>query len=828
MLDRKRVFVSSTYKDLAAERQAVEDVLKRMKDADLQMMEYWGSRENTPVEVSLQELEGSQVYLGIFAGRYGSIDPATGMSITEREYRRSVELGLHHLMYFKLPDAPVPRGSDDTDSGAAKRLRRLKKEISEKHTPDYFRSPEELGLKVATALHNLFVEAGWCRRVPFQAPRPPDVFVGRDEELAELRERLLGGETVGIVGLHGMGGIGKTALAAKLAHELREELRDGVVWCDVGERDPLTVLSDMAWAYGVKVDPATDLEGRAAFVRSLLSEKRALLVLDDVRKANIPNLKHLLPPPPCACVVTSRRESLPGVTTSKLETLDEEEGLDLLRDFIGPPRVEAEPDAAKRIYELTGGLPLALEIAAQRLAQRETWTLQRFAERLERARLAELEVGDEKTLSVRASLRVSNDELDKVEQGRYRALGAFEADFSVEACAAVWPAIPASGQPQERRWTDRARAWLRRVLGAGNRGLERLPVRETRQVLERLCRLSLLTCVSEDRYKLHDLLRDFAREELAKAGEEEAVREQQVAYFLGYVRQHKQEYDALEVEWRNVQGVLEWLEGRESSRHRRALMGMHDALEEFLDTRGYWRQAIRWGDAAAEAARAVGDESAVARFSGNVGTMHYLMGDYAEARRRHEAALEAYRQMGEERNVAVALDHLGVLARLEGEYGEARRLHEESLEMARRLGDPSGIAGTLHELGLLAQAQGDYAEARRLYEESLEMQRQLGDPSRIARLVGQLGVLAQDEGEHSGARRLYEESLEMARQLGEPDGIARSLHQLGRLAEIEGKMEDAAELFEQSLQVFVRLHSPHAATARKSLERVRRAATSKR
>lgn len=374
--------------------------------------------------------------------------------------------------------------------------------------------------------------------VPFQAP-PPEVLVGRDEELDKLRERLLGGETVGIVGLHGMGGIGKTALAARLAHDLRDDFPDGVVWCEVGDRAPLVVLSDIASAYGLRVDPKSDLPGRAALVRSVLGDKHALLVLDDVKKVSVKYLKHLLPSPPCACVVTSRLEHMSGVPSETLDLLEEGQGLDLLRGIVGAKRVDAEPEEAKRIYELTGGLPLALRIVARRLAVREAWTLEHFAERLESTRLRELEPGKEKDLNVRASLRVSYDELDEEDKRRYRALGVFETGFGVGAATAVSGLMDAGQdvlawmevlQSEAASPEDEARqARAREALDACRR--ERLD--QSRAMLEGFCGLSLLTSVSQERHKLHDLLREFAREELCAAGEEEAVRARQVGYFLG-------------------------------------------------------------------------------------------------------------------------------------------------------------------------------------------------------------------------------------------------------------------------------------------------------
>ena len=339
-----------------------------------------------------------------------------------------------------------------------------------------------------------------------------------------------------------------------------------------------------------------------------------------------------------------------------------------------------------------------------------------------------------KELNVRAILRASYDELSEEDKRRYCALSVFEADFSVGAASAVsglaepgqdvreWMSILQSEAASVEAKARQARA--REALEA--RARERLD--QARAMLERFRGLSLLTRGSEERYRLHDQLRDFAREELRSVGEEEAARKREAAYLLGYVQQHAQDHDALEVEWRNVEDVLEWLEGRETNKDRQTLMAFVEALAfpGFLDVRGYWQEAIRWGNAAAEAARARGDEAAVAGFSSNVGTIYRNRGNCPEARKRYEGSLRVYRQLGDDYSVAMLLYNLGALAFAQGAHDEARRRCQESLEIKRKLGDETGVAAMLHYLGVIAQKQGQRDEARRLYEESLEIKRKLG------------------------------------------------------------------------------------------------------
>ena len=253
---------------------------------------------------------------------------------------------------------------------------------------------------------------------------------------------------------------------------------------------------------------------------------------------------------------------------------------------------------------------------------------------------------------------------------------------------------------------------------------------EAQEGLSELVRYSLVEWDGEaERYRLHDPLRGFAREELRVTGEEEAARKREAGYLLGYVQQHKQDQNALEVEWRNVEDALEWLEGREDNKDRRMLVAFVGALAfpGFLDRRGHGEEAIRWGDAAVGAASMMGDEAAVAGFSCNVGTILRNTGNHTEARQRYEGALRAYRQLGDDHNVAQLLYNLGALAHAQGAHDEARRLCKQSLEIKRSLGDQAGVAAMLHSLAVIAQKQGRRDEARRLHEESLAIKPKLAD-----------------------------------------------------------------------------------------------------
>jgi DNA-binding SARP family transcriptional activator len=328
---------------------------------------------------------------------------------------------------------------------------------------------------------------------------PADVadFTGRQEALAALTG-LLGREPDGhapamaVAAIAGMAGVGKTALAVRAAHRLRPRFPDGQLHVHLGgagrqARPPAEVLASLLQALGE--DPAAVPDGteeRAWRYRALLADRRVLVVLDDA--AAEAQVRLLLPGGAgCAALVTSRA-TLAGLEAAHqltLDVLDPDEAVGLLAKVAGPGRVAAEPVAAEAIARRCGYLPLAVRVAGAKLTARPHWRLARLAERLgdETRRLDELRAGD---LEVRASLEASLRGQDAATCRAFRLLGLLPAgDFTATAVGALLD----------------------------------LPVADAEELLERLVEVHLLEvagleAAGRTRYRLHDLLRGFARERL--------------------------------------------------------------------------------------------------------------------------------------------------------------------------------------------------------------------------------------------------------------------------------------------------------------------------
>ncbi|HEV2656746.1 MAG TPA: DUF4062 domain-containing protein, partial [Ktedonobacteraceae bacterium] len=142
-----RIFISSTWQDLQPEREAVERALHRMQDTNFTSMQYFGSRHDTPERFSLLEVERCDIYVGIFAHRYGS-------GITEKEYRCARARNIPCLIYFKDDNVPVPPAYFERDAAAIASLQALKSELQAQHIVSFFVSPDHLASQVLADLHN--------------------------------------------------------------------------------------------------------------------------------------------------------------------------------------------------------------------------------------------------------------------------------------------------------------------------------------------------------------------------------------------------------------------------------------------------------------------------------------------------------------------------------------------------------------------------------------------------------------------------------------------------------------------------------------------------
>ncbi|HUS80876.1 MAG TPA: tetratricopeptide repeat protein, partial [Armatimonadota bacterium] len=578
-----------------------------------------------------------------------------------------------------------------------------------------------------------------------EPPRAPgDPPGGRKGYLVRLAQALARGEK--FVALTGVGGIGKSALAAAAARRLAWRYPGGVFWVD--GRDYLETgmrleqaLAIFGHVYGedfTKLPAARQRELALAYLRRI--EAPALLVVDnaDVAGEDVFRFLHDVPGP-SAVLVTTRTGPEYGGCVLDVEAMTPREGLTFLANEIGHRK--ADPRWMRGIDDRTVGK--LVDVA--RLLDGHALALLQAAAQVGNMGV-DYALGQVRANPARGETAhrfdFSYNPLPAPRKELLHRLAAFAADFDLRAAQnlCTHPLGEEQFEPLAEWDTDLPEL----VRGSF---VERHPLGP-----------------DYERFRLHPVMRDYVRR---KAGAEPmAAHDRRMARYFNALadwggRQLGDTAIARQVvEWAAVERA-NLLAAQEAS----LAQGLWDEairlayrLNNLFERSGHWADRRRALEAGIEAAQKAGDEDRAAELSHNLGMAYQDIGEYGEARARYGQSLDFKKGSGDKRGQAIILHQLGMLAQDQGDYAEVRRLYQEAAEAFEQLGARREQASVLHNLGVLAQEQGDYAEARRLYQESLDIAQQLGDRAGIANTLGQLGVLAQAQGDHAEARRLYRES----------------------------------------------------------------------
>ena len=629
-----------------------------------------------------------------------------------------------------------------------------------------------------------------------QLPADLADFAGREREVAELVALLSGdGAAASMSAIGGMGGIGKSALAVHVAHRLVGRYPDGQLVVDMAgtSDEPLEPAAAMArvihgFEPGARLPDEPDAV--AALYRSLLSDKRALIILDNASDGA--HVRPLMPPPPCAAIVTSRQAiALDGVQSFNLDALSESEAHDLLVAILGADRIG---DA--QLAELAGAcgqLPLALRVAGAFLNLHRDWTVDEYLAALadQRERLRRLRIEGDAALDVLASLGLSVAQLAPERAdlaAQWRMLGVFAGGFERAAVATVWD-VP----------SDEARDGLSALIG----------------------RSMVLFDENTARYRLHDLMRDVARgADLADADRAtlDAVQERAAArhaeHYLGVLGSADDLYlqggDGItsglalfDVEWRNIEAGQTWAartapddDTAARACGRYPIVGIH-----VLDLRLHARTRIGWLEAAVVAARRLQDRAMELGAHGNLGLAYAALGENRRAIELYEQVLKIAREIDDRRNEGNTLGNLGVAYAVLGETGRAIEFHEQSLAISRETRHQRGEGNTLGNLGIAYAVLGETRRAIEFHEQALKVSRDIGDRRAEGQDLGNLGLAYADLGETRRAIEFYEQRLEIAREIGDRRGEGNVLGNLGNAHAVLGETRRAIEFHEQALNI---------------------------
>ena len=651
------------------------------------------------------------------------------------------------------------------------------------------------------------------RRAPAQLPADVADFTGRAAPVERLcglvsgaRQHANGAVTVAVVA--GTPGLGKTTLAIHAAHRLRPDFPDGQLYVSLrgGSEHPVPpdeVLARFLRDLGVDgVRVPVEPEERAAMYRTRLAERQMLIVLDDARDAA--QVRPLLPGTgSCAVIVSSRHRlsDLAGSRLIDLDVLDEDEAAELFTRIIGTDRAEAEPGPVRDVLGVCAGLPLAIRIAGARLAARRAWTVRTLADRLadQRRRMDELTAGD---LAMRACFQVSFDALPhrngtSTDPARaFRLLGVWQGpSIGLPAAAALL------GQPE----------W---------------PVADA---LEVLVDAHLIESPAPDRYRLHDLLRDYAADR-ARADDPPQAVEDAVRRVLGWYLRAADAAASVVAPYRDrlpldpaepggeppafatAEEALTWCEQertnlvaatRQASAH-----GLHDiawklpvAMKVCLDRLGYRAESLTTHNIALVSARELGDRPAEAWVLTNLG-MVFGQQHIGDAIGCFEQALAIYRELGDRREEARAANNLAFTYVILGRYDEAVEALLDALELQRKVGRRYGEGVALCNLAEAYVELGRYDEAITRSQEALVIAREVDSVRDEGYALHNLGRAYLEQGRLAEAVDLFEQALAIHRSAGERYGEAHDLQRIGIAHARAGRPAQARATLTQARNLF--------------------------
>jgi DNA-binding SARP family transcriptional activator/tetratricopeptide (TPR) repeat protein len=652
---------------------------------------------------------------------------------------------------------------------------------------------------------------------PNQLPSDGSVFVGRRAELLDLHNHLMtspqGDSSGRMAAIAGPPGVGKSTLAIRVAHRSSEYFTDGQLYVDLqgataglAPLEPIAVLDRFLRSLGIDgASIPSDVTAAAELFHTTVAGRRVLVVLDNARDED--QVRPFLPAAPrTGVLVTGRRPlDLAGAARFQLEPLHRVEAMELLRRLLGPARMASDPAAAAEVARWCGFVPLALNIAAARLVARPAWPVAALAQRLadERRRLDELEIAAE--AGMRASfavsveqLRTSPDPTDRAAADAYPRIGLWNVpDVGVEVTALL---------------------------------LDR-PIEDAERALERLVDARLLETTAPGRYRLHDLLRLYARERAEVACPAPvgmSALERATGWYtascwrtLALLRPGNdrlsrtcRRWTAGGREFADATEALAWLEietdsilalvrlAARTDGFGGAAVQLAQALFGFLPLRGYMRDWEWVNRIALDVAARIGDRAAEAQAENDLAGALSSLGRHADAAAHLERSLATFRDLGDRLGEASITGNLGVVYLGLGRLDDAETSLKESLTLYQELGDRRGEASCALNLGQVVAEQGRLAEGVAWLERALPMYRELGDQVGTARCLNALGLCYRLQHRYADARRAGEEALCINRTLENNFNQAYNLAMLADVDYRERRYDDALDHCLSALATF--------------------------
>jgi len=795
-----KVFISSTYKDLTDYRKAA---IRAVEGTNYQTgkMEVFGARSEEPVEACLKEVEQSEIFIGIYALRYGHIPDGSDISITEMEYAHAKKLG-KEIYCFLLDDENQPwlKKWIEGDPGKSK-LESLKQRVQKHHTCEYFTNPDDLRAKVANALSHFVANHNGSLASDNACPLPKPIgnslpregfFVGREEERKTIAAALSPESRTWGALIDGPGGIGKTALAIKAAHEAPEGLFERKIFISAKVRELqsdgektltdftrptyLAMLDELGRELGEENLERLAPDERPNVLRLALAGKRALIVFDNLETLPEEERTRLFQflsrlPDGNKAIVTSRRRTDVDARIVRLDRLSRDEAMELIAELAKkyPKLARASEKERDDLYDMTHGNPLLIRWIAGQLG-REGSKCRTIAD----------------ACAFIDKAPKGNDPLEYI-------FGDLLETFT-ENETLVLAALTYFSQPAKLKWLAQ---------------MTDLPERAAETALDDLTDRAILIFNSEDRtYYLPPLAAQFIKtrrpEAVSKTGD--ALVNRVFALAMQYGGHDNYDgFRTLDAEWAFISAALPRLLTGDND----WLQAVCEQLAFFLNFTGRWDERIWLNEKAEEYALAANDKEKAGWRAYQAGWVYSLRNQPDQVLACAQCAAEHW-QESTSRTKAFAIRLRGIGHSLNEDYPAAIAAFREALEIHRSAAPESiDVAIALNDLAVTEKANKDYPAAERDLREALRIAKKIDDQEGVATYTGNLAELALEREQWAEAESLAREALPLSEKVGRQELIAADCHRIAKALLRQNKnLEEALSFARRAVEIFKHLRSP--------------------